>query len=96
MKRKNRDKMFFGSTTVGDRGQITIPKEARSRFDINPGDKILVFGDLSKGIGLIKATELEEFASKFLESFDFLKKNENDNERNESKQIRFQIDDILF
>jgi AbrB family looped-hinge helix DNA binding protein len=70
MKKRNRERLFFGSTTVGDRGQITIPKDAREKFNINPGDKILVFGDLSRGIGLMKASKLQGFAKKFFESFD--------------------------
>ncbi len=34
---------FFGSTTVGERGQIVLPAKLRDRFDISPGDKMLVF-----------------------------------------------------
>ena len=32
-----------GSVTVGDRGQIVIPAEAREKLSINSGDKLLVF-----------------------------------------------------
>ncbi len=31
-----------GSTAVGERGQAVIPKEARTRLKIKPGDKFLV------------------------------------------------------
>jgi AbrB family looped-hinge helix DNA binding protein len=34
--------LFYGTATVGDRGQIVIPAEARKKLDINPGDKVLV------------------------------------------------------
>lgn len=34
---------FMGSATVGERGQVVIPAEARERLDIKPGDKLLVF-----------------------------------------------------
>ncbi|MEN6358413.1 MAG: AbrB/MazE/SpoVT family DNA-binding domain-containing protein [Armatimonadota bacterium] len=34
--------LFYGTATVGDRGQIVIPAEARKELDINPGDKVLV------------------------------------------------------
>ncbi|MHB8994238.1 MAG: AbrB/MazE/SpoVT family DNA-binding domain-containing protein [Armatimonadota bacterium] len=34
---------FMGSVTVGERGQVVIPAEARERLDIQPGDKLLVF-----------------------------------------------------
>jgi AbrB family looped-hinge helix DNA binding protein len=35
---------FYGSVTVGERGQIAIPAEARREQDIAPGDKLLAFG----------------------------------------------------
>lgn len=43
---------FFGSATVGERGQIVIPSEARKKLNINPGDKILVMGHPGGG-GLV-------------------------------------------
>lgn len=36
---------FLGSVTVGDRGQVVIPAEARERLGIEPGEKLLVFLD---------------------------------------------------
>ncbi|MHA1131437.1 MAG: AbrB/MazE/SpoVT family DNA-binding domain-containing protein [Candidatus Helarchaeota archaeon] len=35
---------FFGSTTVGDRGQIVLPAELRKKYRIKTGDKLLVIG----------------------------------------------------
>ncbi|APV43696.1 looped-hinge helix DNA binding domain-containing protein, AbrB family [Dehalogenimonas formicexedens] len=35
---------FYGSTTIGERGQMVIPAEARKDFDITPASKLLVFG----------------------------------------------------
>jgi AbrB family looped-hinge helix DNA binding protein len=37
----------MGSTTrrVGERGQITIPKEIRDRFDISGGDEVVVHAE---------------------------------------------------
>jgi len=64
-----KDHMFYGSTTVGERGQITIPIEAREQFKIEPGDKLLVFGHAEKGIGLMKATRLNNFAAELFKSF---------------------------
>ncbi len=37
-----------GSTTVGERGQIVLPAEARKLFDIKPGDKLIVLGEGNK------------------------------------------------
>jgi len=44
-------KRFYGSVTVSERGQIVIPIEARKDFNIKTGDKLLVFGDLERGLG---------------------------------------------
>jgi AbrB family looped-hinge helix DNA binding protein len=33
---------FYGTATVGERGQIVIPVEARQDLGINPGDKLLM------------------------------------------------------
>ena len=48
-------KKFYGAVTVSERGQIAIPAEARKDFDIKTGDKLLVLGDLEKGIALAKS-----------------------------------------
>lgn len=47
-------KYVFGIVKVGERGQIVIPKHAREVFDINPGDKLLVVGDVKRGLGIGK------------------------------------------
>jgi AbrB family looped-hinge helix DNA binding protein len=48
---------FYGSTTVGERGQMVIPAEARRDFEITPATKLLVFG--SRGHGGIMLTKAE-------------------------------------
>lgn len=55
-------KHIFGIVTVGDKGQIVIPKKARDLFDIKPGEQLLVLGDEAQGIALIKASRLKGFA----------------------------------
>lgn len=40
-----RGKHLFGLVTVGERGQIVIPKAAREVFGIRPGDTLLMLGD---------------------------------------------------
>ena len=42
------DDHFFGAVTVGERGQVVIPADARKRFDISPGDKLLIMSDPGK------------------------------------------------
>ena len=46
---------FIVSVKVGPKGQITIPKEARSLFNIKEGDTLMVMGDSKKGIAIVKA-----------------------------------------
>ena len=58
---------FFGSATVGERGQIVIPSEARRRFSINPGDKMLVLGHPSgSGVVICKIDAMREVFSSLL------------------------------
>jgi AbrB family looped-hinge helix DNA binding protein len=49
---ETKNKKFYGSITVSERGQIVIPSEARKDFNIRTGDKLLVFGDLEQGIAI--------------------------------------------
>ncbi len=59
-------KYIFGTVRVGERGQIVIPKEAREKFNIKPGDILLVAGDLKKGIAITKVEGLKGFALELL------------------------------
>ena len=47
-------KHIFGIVKVGDKGQIVLPAKARTIFDINPGDRLLVLGDEGQGLAIIK------------------------------------------
>ena len=40
------------TATVGAKGQIVIPREAREMFDINPGDTLILLGDPQRGIAI--------------------------------------------
>lgn len=56
-------KHIFGIVTIGDKGQIVIPKKARDVFQLSPGDQLLVLGDEEQGLALVKADILQAFAS---------------------------------
>lgn len=43
---------YAWSVTVGAKGQIVIPKEARALFGIKPGDTLLLLGDVDRGIAI--------------------------------------------
>jgi AbrB family looped-hinge helix DNA binding protein len=48
-------KHLFGMVTVGDKGQIVIPADARKLFNISAGDKLVVLGDENQGIAVLKS-----------------------------------------
>lgn len=49
---------------IGEKGQFVIPKEARERFDLKPGDEILVLGDKEKGIVILPKSKQKDFITK--------------------------------
>lgn len=57
---------IFGTAKVGDRGQIVIPKEARTVFGIEPGDTLLILGDEKNGILVSKPDVIENIAEELL------------------------------
>jgi AbrB family looped-hinge helix DNA binding protein len=59
------DDLFLGSVTIGERGQIVIPAEARKACDLHTGDRLLVFRQPHKqGVGILmlaKIGQVQEF-----------------------------------
>lgn len=52
---------FMGAATVGERGQVVIPAEARERLDIKPGDKLLVFVHPSGwGVAFVRFDKMQQ------------------------------------
>ena len=49
---KNKEGRYAWTATVGAKGQIVIPKEAREVFGIQPGDTLLLLGDIERGIAI--------------------------------------------
>ena len=43
---------YAWTATVGTKGQIVIPREARELFDIQPGDTLILLGDRERGIAI--------------------------------------------
>ena len=50
-----KDKYIFGTVTIGERGQIVLPKKARDIMNLIPGDTLIVLGDTSKGKVLLQS-----------------------------------------
>lgn len=43
---------YAWTATVGEKGQIVIPKQARELFGIKPGDTLLILGDDKRGLAI--------------------------------------------
>ena len=63
------DKQLYGTATVGTKGQIVIPVEAREELNIEPGDKLYVVGSKkSCFVGLIKEDQVREMVDSLTEN----------------------------
>lgn len=59
-------KNIWGAVTMGDRGQIVIPKEAREQFALTGGKRLIVISD-EHGIALIPAEYFEDLMNRTME-----------------------------
>ena len=63
----------YGSTVMGERGQVVIPAEAREEIGIEPGEKLLVFGNPNRGVIIIfKSDIMAKFADMMFKKASFL------------------------
>jgi len=63
------DKKLFGTATVGSKGQVVIPADARETLDIKPGDRLYVRGSPSKKIvALIPEDQMRELLDHLTDS----------------------------
>lgn len=54
---------YAWTATVGEKGQIVIPKQARELFDIQPGDQLVILGDIKRGMAIPPKESLIQFAT---------------------------------
>lgn len=59
---------YAWTVTVGEKGQIVIPKQAREVFGIRPGDTLVILGDESKGLAIPPKNLFAQFASAIFET----------------------------
>jgi len=53
------DKKLYGTATVGTKGQVVIPADAREVLNINPGDRLYVVGSKkAQWVGFLKEDQL--------------------------------------
>ncbi len=59
---------YAWTVTVGEKGQIVIPKQARDVFGIKPGDTLVVLGDEDKGLAIPPKSMFAKFAAAVFET----------------------------
>lgn len=57
---------FGGITSIGEKGQVVIPSEARKSLKLNKGDKLIVLLKGEKFLVLVKADEISKELKKWL------------------------------
>lgn len=55
---------------IGEKGQFVIPKEAREMFGLQPGDEIIVLGDIERGIAILPKSKQQEVISQVFDKID--------------------------
>lgn len=59
---------YAWTVTVGEKGQIVIPKQARDIFNIKSGDTLILLGDEEKGIAIPPKNMFSKLASAIFEN----------------------------
>jgi len=68
------NKKLYGTATVGTKGQVVIPADAREEIGIATGDRLYVIGAPGGSfVGFIKEEQLEAFIEKLNLNIDSLK-----------------------
>lgn len=58
---------YAWTATVGEKGQLVIPKQARELFDIHPGDTLILLADEKKGIAIPPKNMFARLAKRIFE-----------------------------
>lgn len=68
------DKKLYGTATVGTKGQVVIPADAREDLNIQTGDRLYVVGsEKGKFVGFIKEEQLRKMIDHLTDNVDQLK-----------------------
>ena len=58
------DGKYAWMVKIGEKGQFVIPKEARDVFGFQPGEEILVLGDVNRGIAILPREMQREYITR--------------------------------
>jgi len=59
------DLRVYGTATVGTKGQIVIPSDAREELGLAPGEKVVIVGSPQKGfVGIMREPVFTQFLDK--------------------------------
>ena len=61
---KKKEGKYAWTVTVGTKGQIVIPKEAREIFGIQPGDHLLILADVDQGMAIPPKNTFNDYFKK--------------------------------
>ena len=61
---------FAWTATVGEKGQIVIPKQARELFNIKSGDTLIILGDIEQGLAVPRKKLFEDFQDRIFKGED--------------------------
>jgi len=73
MKKNSTGYEFHGTTTLGEKGQVVIPAEARKAMGIKKGEKLLVFAMGCDMLAFAKLSRVEKFASHLAKKSDAIR-----------------------
>jgi AbrB family looped-hinge helix DNA binding protein len=62
------NKKLYGTATIGSKGQVVIPAEAREELGLKPGDRLYVISAMgSGGVVFLKEDRLESIVQQMTE-----------------------------
>ena len=74
-KQEKAEERFYGTVTVGERGQVVIPAELRKELEIQAGDKLLIWKHPSgKGVMLFPVDSVREFMNRMLANLEHVER----------------------
>ncbi|MBU1033130.1 MAG: AbrB/MazE/SpoVT family DNA-binding domain-containing protein [Patescibacteria group bacterium] len=51
---------FIGTTVVGERGQVVVPKKVRDQLNLKPGTRLLVFTHLGGSVIMMPVEQMHD------------------------------------